>query len=275
MSSIMAETESPRSLPPGEAHSVKKEEKETMHVIENTNDVDTDACTRYDGVAATPSTIYTSSKTVRLLHLVQIYNDVHTQYLQEIYRTMLWHLTQSRRALQARAHPHSVVHAAMLQASLLHPDRCVTAQRRLYPEDNDIAAVTTEGDSQNATIAWNLHVSDEHGGRRNLPPPPLVEEPDESRLIERDTTGLRQRNVSAARASNDVGVVEETVPSVNNSLPDDPLQLLLLSSNGFFTHKTIPPSLQQAQEDAIRLLQYACLLSELQVSMAQILASNK
>jgi hypothetical protein len=208
--------------------------------------------------------MHSSSKTLRLLNLVQMYNDVHTKFLQESFATMLWNLTKSRRALQARAHPSNVVHCPVLQASLIPPDRSFAAQRRLYRSENDIATTTDE-----RTAAWSLQDSDDHGGRRKEIPPELREE--ETLRTEHSTTGLRQRNVGAVRASappDRRGGGTEAL-----STQEDPVPLLIRSSHGLFSHESIPASLPPAQEDAMRCLQYACRLGEIQAAMATLMTT--
>jgi hypothetical protein len=285
---------------PNEAVHVIEEEEEKGEDEEGETDRNVSNPTREERIVVTTSLEtdeYTPSKTMRLLCLVQMYNEIHTQLIQESYREMIWNITKARRTLQSRASHSAVLHLPMIHASSIHPNQSLRAQRRLYPE---ISQEEVEADAASPVdddvFAWSVQVCDEHGGRRDVPPPRLMDEEETSHRTEEeeeeyrdlsDRTGLRQRHVRVARpathnvdsgtvkAANNIEEEEEEELHFNTTsamLPqDDPLQLLLLCSNGLFTKKAIPPSLQQAQENAIRLLQTAGRLRKIQSGIAKLM----
>lgn len=202
--------------------------------------------------------MYSPSKTIHLLSLVQAYNDIYSQCIQELYRAMLWNLTKARRAVQSR-HAPTVTHP-MITASSMH--RSLIAQRRLFYDDDETREVV-------------LDVCDEHGGRQSDMPPSLTEEEEASPWKTDDdpsttTTGLRQRKAASDSVPRATSMKKEERPMDPATGPaPDPLQLLLWCSNAWQT--AIPASLPQAQENAIRWMECACLLSQIQVAIMKII----
>jgi hypothetical protein len=238
-----------------------------------------------------PTTIY-------LLSLVQLYQEIYQTQLQKLYTSMIWNITVARRDIQSRNNTSNsilTVHSNnhMINARYMNPQRYFGAQRRLYNDDDDDAveddATTTTPAS--ATVATRtvhcLQECDEDGIRWVPSTTTTKHENIASNTVvvgtTTSTTGLRQRKGPSTTTPSDTKSTTTTsctTASNQDRILRDPIQLLLLSSNGLLMSsgstgsstgtgsnqkkKPLVPSLQRAQDDAIQWVQCCCILGQLQ-----------
>jgi hypothetical protein len=232
------------------------------------------------------------SKRMYLLSLVQMYQNVYMTYTVKLYKSMIWNLTVSCRAIQSRSTSCQNLTSNTLSAiSAVHIPihRELIAQRRIYStprttcNDNN----TIKSNAMSSSMP-RMYECDEYGipnvttsvDQRTTPQrngdTTLMDDENVPSLYDdigpSTTTGLRQRKgqqqqkpsqrTPANIISNSISIEERNNEDLDQNQQHQKtkndqhmIQLLLRSSSNGLLSKA-PVSLLDAQKDSIQLLQY-------------------